>query len=89
MSDIENEGHRLVAALLAAGFHVAGRGRGYTRVGRPGEGPERGSLVVPTDDTAPEFTEALEQAKAALLAEARRGEQARYALDLHLLEAGR
>lgn len=88
MSVGENAGRRLVAALTAAGFTVAGIGRGYTRMGWPGSDPMRGNLAVPTDDTAPEFAEMLDRVKAQLLAGARRGEAARQALDLHRAEVG-
>lgn len=86
MSDDNNSGSRLVDALTAAGFTVAGRGRGYVRMGWPGSAPGRGSLMVPTDATTPEYTEMLDGVRAVLLAEARRGEAARHALDLHRME---
>lgn len=86
MSEGENDGQRLVAALTAAGFTVAGRGRGYVRMGWPGSPPMRGSLMVPTDDGAPEYAADLAAVKADLVAEARRGEAARRALDLHRME---
>lgn len=76
----------LVAALTHAGFTVAGHGRGYVRMGWPGSAPGRGGLMVPTDDTAPEYREVLDAVKSVLLAEARIGEAARYALTLHAME---
>lgn len=86
MSGQENAGQMLVAALTHAGFTVAGHGRGYVRMGWPGSAPGRGGLMVPTDDTAPKYQEALDAVKATLLAEARRGEAARYALNMHAME---
>ncbi|MCG5464193.1 hypothetical protein MED01_002358 [Micromonospora sp. MED01] len=86
MSDGQNAGQRLVTALMVAGFTTAGVGRGHVRMGWPGSPPRRGSLLVPVDDTAPEFADALDAVKADLLAVARRGEAARYALDLHAME---
>lgn len=86
MTGRDNAGRCLVDALTAAGFTTAGHGRGYTRMGWPGSGPLRGSLVVPLDDTAPEYTEVLDAVRADLLAAARRGEAARYALNLHAME---
>lgn len=79
MSGGENAGLRMVAALKAAGFTVAGQRAGqYVRMGWPGSDPGRGSLLVPVDDTAPEpeFAELLALVKAQLLAAARRGEAA-------------
>lgn len=86
MSGQNNEGRRLVAALTAAGWTVAGERAGaYVRMAWPtGSGHERGtSLVVPLDDTAPEYAGLLAAARAELLRIARRGEAARCALDLH------
>ncbi|MFI2663243.1 hypothetical protein [Micromonospora carbonacea] len=79
----ENEGTRLVAALTAAGFTTAGHGRGYVRMGWPGSAELRGSLLVPTDDTDPEYTDLLAAVRQVLGRAVRRGEAARYALDLH------
>ncbi|MEU0078598.1 hypothetical protein ABZY58_11930 [Micromonospora tulbaghiae] len=86
MTGRPNAGQMLVAALTASGFTVAGHGRGHVRMVWPGSDPGRGGLLVPTDGTAPEFQEALDAVKAQLLAGARRGEAARQALDLHVLE---
>ena len=90
MSEVENDGQRLVAALTAAGFRAAAPGRGYVRMVWPGSrNPMGRTFPVPIDDTAPEFAGDLAAVKAALLAEARRGEAARLALDLHAMEADR
>lgn len=88
MSDMENDGQRMVAALKAAGFTVADPGRGYVRMVWPGSSnPMDRTFPVPIDDTAPEFAADLNAVKSTLRAEARRGEAARYALDLHRAEA--
>lgn len=80
----ENEGRRLVACLTAAGFTTAGEhSRGYYRLVWP-EGD--GTLVVPVDDTAPEYEELLSAAKTVLRRAVRRGRAARHALDLHRME---
>ncbi|MER7331638.1 MULTISPECIES: hypothetical protein [unclassified Micromonospora] len=86
MSDIENDGQRLVAAMEACGFKVAGRGRGHVRMGWPDDRPGRGGLMVPVDDTAPEFADDLAAVKADLRDAWRRGEAARHALNLHAME---
>lgn len=46
---------QLIDALLRTGHRVAGVGRGYTRLARPGEKPPRGSLRIPTDRTAGDY----------------------------------
>jgi hypothetical protein len=46
----------LVAHLTAAGFPIEGRRAGeYVRFGWPDQMPLYGSLLVPLDQTAPEF----------------------------------
>ncbi|MEV5211366.1 hypothetical protein AB0K35_28220 [Micromonospora sp. NPDC053740] len=80
MSGPVNDGHRMVAALEAAGFAVLGRGRGYVRMGRPDAGS--GWWPVPTDPTAPEFAEGLAKVRQVLLAEVAQGESAQAALTM-------
>ncbi|MFG1846738.1 hypothetical protein [Micromonospora carbonacea] len=87
MSAPENEGTRLVAALTAAGFTTAGHGRGYTRMGWPGSAELRGSLLVPTDDTDPEYGELLAAVRQVLGRAVRRGEAARRAMEWYAGEA--
>ncbi|MEV5819265.1 hypothetical protein AB0L22_08830 [Micromonospora haikouensis] len=86
MTAPENAGQRLVAALTAAGFTTAGRGRGYVRMGWPGSAELRGNLLIPTDDTAPEYAELLEAVGAQLRRAVRRGEAARSAINAYHLE---
>lgn len=86
MTAVDNAGTRLVAALTAAGFTTAGTGRGYVRMGWPGSDGLRGSLVVPTDDTAPEYVELLKAVGAQLLDVERRGQAARRAINHYHLE---
>ncbi|MFF0822366.1 hypothetical protein ACFYUR_18550 [Micromonospora haikouensis] len=86
MTAPNNAGLRLVAALTAAGFTTAGHGRGYVRMGWPGSAELRGNLMVPTDDTAPEYAELLAAVRQVLERAVRRGEAARHALELHRMD---
>ncbi|MFI1194059.1 hypothetical protein ACH4T9_12490 [Micromonospora sp. NPDC020750] len=87
MSAGENAGRRLVAALTAAGFATASVGRGYVRLCWPNVTDWRRTLVVPVDDSFADYQDSLDEVKAELRDAARRGEAARYALDLHRMEA--
>ncbi len=55
MTARQNEGERLVAALTAAGFTVAGRGRGYVRLRLAGTTDRGWTLVVPVDDAFSDY----------------------------------
>lgn len=82
-----NDGQRLVAALTAAGFTTAGHGRGHVRMGWPQSERLRGSLLVPTDDTAPEFSESLAAVRQVLERAVRRGNASGRALNMSAVEA--
>lgn len=85
-ASLDNAGTRLVAALTAAGFTTAGRGRGYVRMGWPGTPEPRGNLRVPTDDRYADYPALLAAALGELGDAARRGEAATRALNLHRKE---
>ncbi len=78
VAEATSESPRLVDALLAAGWHVDGRARGYVRLGRP---PQPGTVTVPTDPTAPEYRELMAAAMGYLANLAEAGEAARTVLD--------
>lgn len=86
MTGVDNDGVRLVAALTAAGFTTAGRGRGYVRMGWPGSPELRGNLCAPTDDRYADYPDLLAAVLAELEYAARRGEAATRALNLHRKE---
>lgn len=48
------DSQRLITDLVAAGWNIADRGRGYTRLFWPGL-REHTTLFVPTDQSAPDF----------------------------------
>lgn len=72
---------RLHELMLAAGFTEAGRGRGHVRLGWPGSPESRGTLVLCTDPTAPEYLNMLDAALDELAAARDRGAKARDVLE--------
>ncbi len=78
VAEATSESPRLVDALVAAGWHIDGRGHGYVRLGRP---PQPGTVTVPTDPTAPEYRELMAATMGYLANLADAGEAARTVLD--------
>lgn len=73
-----SESQKIVDALVAAGWHVDGRGCGYVRLARP---PLGGTVTVSTDPTAPEYREMRDAAVLYLTNLAEAGEATRNALN--------
>ncbi|MFD6565356.1 hypothetical protein [Micromonospora profundi] len=83
MSEVENDGERLVAALTTAGFTVVGQRTGlYARLAWPGRDGRDGTLVVPVGVEYADYRESLAEVMGELEYAARRGEAARKALNL-------